>query len=97
MNCREYLRLEFQMAAGTRVVIALGQIAFRAVLRLWKEMKGIPAGEKFQFRHGGEWILPGDVVLLASYHPSQQNTQTGKLTRPMFHEIFHRARQFLTP
>lgn len=92
-NCREYLIAELQMAAKKRVVIALGQIAFRAYLKILKESGELPPKTRFEFRHGGEWILPGGILLISSYHPSQQNTQTGKLTRSMFHSIFQRARE----
>ncbi len=94
-NCREYLLHELQLAGNKRVVVTLGQVAFRCFLRLWRESVGLPAPAKLKFSHGGEWNLPGDVVLIASYHPSQQNTQTGKLTRPMFHSIFRRAREVI--
>ena len=94
-NCQEYLRNELQLAESKRVVIALGQVAFRSFLKIWKERTGLPSGGRFEFSHGGEWNLPGGVILIASYHPSQQNTQTGKLTRPMFHAIFRRAREIL--
>jgi len=94
-NCQDYLRQELLLAGGKRAVIALGQIAFRAFLRTWREAGGETAGLRLQFRHGGEWVLPGGITLISSYHPSQQNTQTGKLTRPMFHEIFRRARGIL--
>jgi uracil-DNA glycosylase len=91
-NCRGYLIREFQLARQKTVVIALGQIAFRDILRARLEM-GEQAMNPLKFRHGGEWILPEGVFLLTSYHPSQQNTQTGKLTRPMFYDVFRRARQ----
>jgi uracil-DNA glycosylase family 4 len=93
-NCRSYLRQELELLQKKRVVVALGQIAFRAFLKAWQENNG-DALNKFQFRHGGEWRLPDGLVLVSSYHPSQQNTQTGRLTRPMFHRIFRRARQLV--
>ncbi len=94
-NCREYLHRELQLATNKQVVIVLGQIAFRAFLRMWPELYGTPIDRKPEFRHGGEWILPGGLVLISSYHPSQQNTQTGKLTCPMFCEIFRQASDHL--
>lgn len=96
-NCRPYLRREMQMLGRVRVIVVLGQIAFRSLLKAWRENGGeIPGARSPEFRHGGEWILPGNVTLIASYHPSQQNTQTGRLTRPMFHAIFRRARRILS-
>ena len=53
----------------------------------------LPSRSGFAFAHGAEFTLPGGLSVLASYHPSLQNTNTGKLTRPMFLEIFRRARQ----
>ena len=97
-NCRPYLRRELALLQRKRVIVALGRIAFSEFFKAWRENGGeIPGSRKPAFRHGGEWNLPGGVVLIASYHPSQQNTQTGRLTRPMFHEIFRRARGLLGP
>jgi uracil-DNA glycosylase len=93
-TCRPYLRQELELLQQKRVVVALGQIAFGAFLRAWQENSG-DSLNKLQFRHGGEWRLPDGMVLLSSYHPSQQNTQTGRLTRPMFHSVFQRARQLI--
>jgi uracil-DNA glycosylase family 4 len=94
-NCRKYLRQELQLAKDKQIVVALGRIAFQAFLKAWQEMDDTPLGQKPAFSHGGEWILPGNIALISSFHPSQQNTQTGKLTRPMFHDIFGRARKIL--
>jgi uracil-DNA glycosylase len=91
-NCREYLHRELQLASRKRIVIVLGRIAFDAFLQTWQDGAGRLVSPKPKFRHGGEWDLPEGITLIASYHPSQQNTQTGKLTRPMFHQIFRRAR-----
>ena len=91
-NCRSYLIRELQLASRRTVVVALGQIAFRAFGRARLEMGEQPI-KQLKFRHGGEWLLREGVFLLSSYHPSQQNTQTGKLTRSMFYDIFRRARQ----
>lgn len=94
-TCRRFLKTELELLRKKRVVIALGQIAFRAFLQAWRETNGpLPKGS-MEFKHGGEWKLPGGVTLISSYHPSQQNTLTGRLTRPMFNRIFRRARQIL--
>jgi uracil-DNA glycosylase family 4 len=96
-NCRPFLRSELQLLTGARVVVVLGGIAFRAFLKAWVENAGVlPDGPLPKFRHAGEWPLPGGVTLLASYHPSQQNTQTGRLTRAMFDDVFRRARCILS-
>lgn len=94
--CRPYLRRELQLLERKRVIVVLGQIAFRAFLKAWTENGGrIPGDRALQFRHAGEWDLSGEVTLLSSYHPSQQNTQTGRLKRSMFHAVFRRARRLL--
>ncbi len=95
-NCRAFLRSELKLAERKRVIVVLGQIAFRSFLKTWVENGGrIPGGRAPVFRHAGEWNLTDCVILLSSYHPSQQNTQTGRLTRAMFHTVFRRARQIL--
>jgi len=93
-NCRDFLRRELQLTNNKRIVVALGQIAFQALVKTWRFWGAETAG-KPEFHHGGEWPMPGRITLISSYHPSQQNTQTGKLTRPMFYAIFGRARTIL--
>jgi uracil-DNA glycosylase family 4 len=94
-RCRAFLRRELELLTSARVVITLGQIAFRAFLAAWRENgRELPAGD-LEFGHGREWELPGDLALISSYHPSQQNTLTGKLTRSMFHRVFRRARRIV--
>ena len=93
-NCREYLVRELQLANQKIAIVVLGQIAFRAFLKARQGMGAQPV-KKPEFRHGGEWLLPEAACLLSSYHPSQQNTQTGKLTKSMFYCIFRRARQIV--
>jgi len=95
-NCANYLLQELRLAVNKRVVIALGQIAFRVFLNTWREAGGQMPGRSPKFSHGGEWNLSGGVTLISCYHPSQQNTQTGKLTRPMFYRIFSRACEILS-
>jgi uracil-DNA glycosylase family 4 len=92
-TCRPYLRQELQLLLPTRVVVTLGHIAFQSFLKAWRESGRTMAGDGVpKFRHAGEWRLQEGSFLLTSYHPSQQNTQTGRLTRPMFHDVFRRAR-----
>ncbi len=94
-NCRSFLRRELEILSACRVVIVLGQIAFRSFLQAWRENGHTLPDVPFDFSHGGEWALGKGLTLISSYHPSRQNTQTGRLTRPMFHRIFRRARKLV--
>ena len=94
-RCRPYLVQELKLFKNVRVVLALGKIAFDSFLKAYQENGGVVPKPRPQFRHGGSAQLGKKLMLLASYHPSQQNTFTGKLTREMFHEVFKKAKQFL--
>ena len=73
------------------MIVALGRIGFNSYLDYLKRSKTIASKREYEFRHGAEYAMPDGHILLASYHPSNQNTQTGKLTRQMFTDIFKRA------
>jgi uracil-DNA glycosylase family 4 len=90
-TCRRYLVRELQLLPRVRVVIALGRIAFDAFLRAWVEAGRPAPAPRPRFGHGVAAALPGGTLLLGSYHPSQQNTQTGRLTLAMFQRVFSRA------
>jgi uracil-DNA glycosylase family 4 len=91
-NCRPYLERELDLLKEVRVVVALGRIAFDTYLGILRERGVIRSRSAFAFAHGCEHkIAPGAPVLIGSYHPSQQNTFTGKLTAEMFRKIFERA------
>jgi uracil-DNA glycosylase family 4 len=92
-NCAPFLERELEGLKDLRVVVALGRIGFEAYLNYLKRRKLIAGKSEYEFRHGAEYALPDGRVLLASYHPSNQNTQTGKLTKDMFQKIFKRARE----
>jgi uracil-DNA glycosylase family 4 len=95
-NCAPWLDEEMRLLSGLRVVVCLGRIAFDGLLahaRRTARNGQMPARSAFPFRHGAEFTLPGGLRVIASYHPSLQNTNTGTLTRPMFFKIFKRARQ----
>jgi uracil-DNA glycosylase family 4 len=92
-NCASYLERELDGLKKVRVIVALGRIGFEAYLNYLKRRKLIAGRKAYEFGHGAEFSLPDGRILLASYHPSNQNTQTGKLTRGMFVEIFRRARE----
>ncbi len=94
-TCRGYLRRELQLLHSVRVVVVLGRIAWRAYL-LAREELGWPVPKpRPQFGHGKSHRLDDDTTLISSYHPSQQNTQTGRLSREMFDEVFAKARKLL--
>ena len=93
--CLPFLVRELELLPEVRVVVALGKFGFDAYLRA-REIAGRPVPKpRPRFRHGGLTRFPEGVRLLASYHPSQQNTFTGKLTRGMLRTIFRRARALL--
>jgi uracil-DNA glycosylase len=92
-NCAPYLDREFQGLEKAKVVVALGKIAFDAYLTHLKQLGIIERRRAFLFQHGAKYKIPDGRTLLASYHPSNQNTQTGKLTREMFLRIFKEARR----
>jgi uracil-DNA glycosylase family 4 len=91
-NCRPYLERELDLLTDLRVVVALGKIAFDVYLDILKTRGVIASRAPFTFGHNMEYrIAPGLPHLLASYHPSQQNTSTGKLTEKMLTDVFRRA------
>jgi uracil-DNA glycosylase family 4 len=90
-ECSHFLDRELAGLADVKVVVALGKIGFEAYLNYLRR-KGLLGSKKaYVFKHGVSYGTPDGKVLLASYHPSNQNTQTGKLTRKMFVEIFQEA------
>ncbi len=91
LNCAAYLERELQGLARTKVIVALGKIAFDAYLNYLKRLGRLEARKTYIFQHGANYQMPDGRVLLVSYHPSNQNTQTGKLTRQMFVQIFKEA------
>lgn len=91
--CREWLDATFD-ATGPKVVVALGQIAWRAAVDALRR-RGWHSGRVPKFAHGARVELAGGRTLLGSYHPSQQNTFTGRLTEKMFDDIFALARTLL--
>ena len=93
-NCLPYLAQEMEILKNVQGVVALGKIAFDQVLRLYKG-QGYSTG-RLDFAHGAFYELgQGRPWLLASYHPSRQNTQTGRLTAAMFDQIWLGARSRL--
>lgn len=90
-NCAPYLDEEISLLPNLRVIVCLGRIAFDGYLEHLMRTRQSERKPRFKFSHGAEYALPGGRFLISSYHPSLQNTNTGKLTRKMFFQIFERA------
>jgi uracil-DNA glycosylase family 4 len=91
-NCRPFFERELDLLANVRVVVALGKIAFDTYLDVLKSRGVIRSRAAFVFGHDREFeTAPGAPILISSYHPSQQNTSTGKLTEKMLIDVFRRA------
>ncbi len=91
-RCRKYIRADLTACGSLRVILALGRLAHDTVVRLLREQGGDPP-RGLTFRHGASHRLPGGVFLVDSYHVSQQNTFTGKLTPAMFDAVLGRCRE----
>ncbi len=91
-NCRPYLLEELSILSEIRIVIALGKLAFDRTIGALKETGKVHFRKTPRFAHGGVVKVNDRLTLLASYHPSQQNTFTGRLTRPMFESVFKAAK-----
>jgi uracil-DNA glycosylase family 4 len=90
-NCAPFLDREIEGLRRLKVVVALGKIGFDAYLNFVRRRGLLQSKAAYVFGHGAKYKLPDGKILLASYHPSNQNTQTGKLTRSMFLNIFKQA------
>ena len=90
-NCAPWLDQEIALLKHLRVVVCLGRIAFNGLLAHLQRTGQITARASFSFAHGAEYCLPDGLHVLVSFHPSLQNTNTGRLTRAMLLAIFHRA------
>ena len=94
-NCLPHLDAEIAALPNVRVVVALGRISFDAYLQLIKR-RGVVVRPKPAFGHAVAHELPNGQTLIGCYHPSRQNTNTGKLTAPMMNAVFVRARRALS-
>ncbi len=93
-NCRPFFERELDLLTNLQVVVALGKIAFDNYLDVLKTRGIIRSRAGFVFGHNLEYrVAPGQPVLISSYHPSQQNTSTGKLNERMLRDVFRRARR----
>ena len=91
LNCRPYLLREWALLPRIRVIVALGKLAFD---NIWS-IRNFKRSKRPAFSHGMEIPLETERTLIASVHPSQQNTFTGKLTEPMLDAVFRRARELI--
>jgi uracil-DNA glycosylase family 4 len=94
-TCRPYLERELDLLHDLRVVVALGKLAFDTYLGILRDRGLIRSRAAFAFGHAVRHDIPGAPILLGSYHPSQQNTSTGKLTAEMLRQVFEQARAIL--
>ncbi len=91
-NCAPFLDREIAILKNVKVLVALGKIAFDAYLAFLKRNGILQSRAGYFFGHAAEYRMPNRIVLLASYHPSNQNTATKKLTATMFEAVFRRAK-----
>jgi uracil-DNA glycosylase len=95
LNCRGYLQRELA-SVRPKAMLALGKIAWDAYLAMLKADGKIETRSSYKFAHGAEAELPGDLPrLFGVYHPSQQNTQTGRLTQAMYEQVLQRINGYL--
>jgi uracil-DNA glycosylase len=96
LNCRPYLERELELL-GPKAVLALGKIAWDAYLEILKQQGRITSRAAYKFTHGAEAKIADDLPrLFGVYHPSQQNTQTGRLTEAMYASVLVRIQRFLS-
>lgn len=94
-NCQNFLLTELRLLSRIKLIIALGRVAFYSVVKILKILGIETLNNKPEFVHGKYFQMNNGWILLASYHPSQQNTFTGKLTEKMFYDIFRTAKDFI--
>jgi len=93
-NCRPFLERELDLLKRVKVIVALGKLAFDAYLTIQRDRGAIASRAPFAFGHGLRYQVAG-ISLISCYHPSQQNTSTGKLTAEMLRDVFEQARGLL--
>jgi uracil-DNA glycosylase family 4 len=96
LNCRPFLLKEIELLKRVRVVVGLGKVGFDNAFNAYRELGLTALKVRPKFAHGASYRLNDRVALVASFHPSQQNTFTGKLTQPMFDAVFRKAKQLIS-
>ena len=94
-NCLPYVLRELELLANVRVVVALGKLAFDTYLTIRSNQGYRPVLPRLRFGHEAIYSFADGITLICSYHPSQHNTLTGRLTRDMFEGVFRKAKQIL--
>ncbi|HEV2749043.1 MAG TPA: uracil-DNA glycosylase [Gemmatimonadales bacterium] len=94
-RCRRFLSADLRLLSRVRAVVTLGRIAHDSWLRAAGWWDRLTPRARPPFRHGAASELPDGTLVIASYHPSRQNTNTGKLTRAMWYDVFRKARRSL--
>jgi uracil-DNA glycosylase family 4 len=94
-TCRRFLERELALLKDLKCVVALGKLAFDTYLGILRDRGVIRSRAAFVFGHNVQYQISGAPILIGSYHPSQQNTSTGKLTADMLREVFESARATL--
>jgi uracil-DNA glycosylase family 4 len=92
-NCAHHLTAEIALLPRVQVIVCLGKIAFDGYLAHLLHQQTILRKSAYTFTHAAEYLLPNNQHLLASYHPSLRNTNTGRLNETMFASVFLRARE----
>ncbi len=95
-RCAPFLDREFAALGEVKIAVALGKIAFDAYTNYLKRCGVLQSKSGMFFAHGAQYPLPGGQILLCAYHPSLQNTNTGKLTEKMLLDVFKKARKLAT-
>jgi len=95
LNCRPYLLREIELLNRVKVVVGLGKVGFDNSFDAFQELGMTSLKARPKFAHGATCKLNNRVTLLGSFHPSQQNTFTGKLTQPMFEAVFRKAKHLI--
>jgi uracil-DNA glycosylase family 4 len=94
-RCERHLDAEFDALSNVRVIVALGKIAWDATFRLLARRRGLNVRPRPPFAHLARFVFPGGPIVIGSFHPSRQNTNTGRLTPLMMRDVFAAARAAL--
>ena len=93
-NCSKYFDLEISNLKRLKIIITLGKVAFDNCLKFYKKKYNL--NKKFYFKHGQSYILPDNVILMTSYHPSPRNVNTKLISQKMMVNLFRRAKKLST-